>query len=275
MCVAAPHGLHLQLEAASVVTIVEERVQIPTPDGTADALLYRQEQERRPGVLFLTDIGGIRSAQQDMARRIAGEGYTVLVPNLFYRIAQPPVMPQPVKWADPQTGARIRELAASVPPDAAERDAKAYVDFLGTLPSVQEAKPITVVGFCYSGAFAMRVAAAVPDPVGTVASFHGGRLYTDEPSSPHFLLPRIKARLYFGHADGDRSMPKEAIDKFDAALAAWGGNYESEIYQGAGHGWTVPDNPSYNQHQAERAYSKLRDLLSANDKLAFRAHPQT
>ncbi len=119
-----------------------------------------------------------------------------------------------------------------------------------------------MVGYCFTGAMAVRFAASQPDMFAAAASFHGGRLYTDEPTSPHTLLPQVKGRLYFGHAVEDRGMPKEAIEKFEHALAAWGGKYESETYAGAHHGWAVPDNPSYNQPQAERAFQKLTALFA-------------
>lgn len=122
--------------------------------------------------------------------------------------------------------------------------------------------PMGVVGFCFTGALAMRIAAARPDRIGAVASFHGGRLFVEGPASPHLLLPRIRARLYFGHAVEDRGMPPEAVEKFNQALAGWGGRYESEVYAGAHHGWTVPDSPVYNQPQAERAFEKLTELLA-------------
>jgi carboxymethylenebutenolidase len=108
---------------------------------------------------------------------------------------------------------------------------------------------------------AMYAAATRPEKVAAAASFHGGGLYTDAPTSPHLVLPRIKARLYFAHGVEDRSMPKEAIAKFEEALKGWGGRYESETYEGAHHGWTSADNPSYNQPQAERAFQKLLELL--------------
>jgi carboxymethylenebutenolidase len=111
---------------------------------------------------------------------------------------------------------------------------------------------------------ALRIAATRPDRIAAAASFHGGSLYTDAPTSPHLLLPQVKARLYFGHAFEDRSMPEEAIDKLDRALEAWGGEYESEVYEGAHHGWTVPQsgNSAYNQPQAERAFHKLSALFA-------------
>ena len=107
----------------------------------------------------------------------------------------------------------------------------------------------------------MRMAAARPEQIAAAASFHGGRLYTDASTSPHLWLPRIKARLYFGHAVNDKSMPQEAIEKLNEALKAWGGRFESEIYEGAYHSWTTLDSPVYNKPQAERAFAKLKELF--------------
>jgi carboxymethylenebutenolidase len=242
--------------------VTEQEIEIRTPDGTADAVLYHADDQRRlPAVLFLTDIGGIRPSQRAMAQRLAAEGYTVLVPNVFYRTRRPPMFDFPVKHGDERTTKRIAELSSPLTPEAAERDASAYVDFLAAQPFVSEGA-MGAVGYCFSGALAMRAAAARPDRIAAIASFHGGRLYADAPTSPHLLLPRIKARLCFGHAVQDQSMPQEAIEKFNHALQAWGGQYESEVYEGAYHSWTVPDSPVYNQPQAERAFAKLTDLFA-------------
>ena len=157
--------------------------------------------------------------------------------------------------------AKFGKLFGSLPPDAMERDGGRYVDFLAAQPEVSAA-PVGVVAHCFSGAMALRTAAARPDRVGAAASFHGGRLVTDSPDSPHLLLPRIEARLYFGHAIKDASMTQEALDALDAALAAWGGRYESEVYEGAFHGWTSSDSAVYNPAQAQRAFDKLLQLLS-------------
>jgi carboxymethylenebutenolidase len=136
------------------------------------------------------------------------------------------------------------------------------VDYLSTHESVK-AGPLGVVGYCFTGGVALRYAAARPDKIAAAASFHGGRLYTDAPTSPHLVLPNVKARLYFGHADKDNSMPEAAIQKLDAALESWGGRYQSELYAGAAHGWTHPDGPVYNQDAAERAFGKLTALFGA------------
>jgi carboxymethylenebutenolidase len=241
--------------------MIERAVEITTPDGTADGYLYYEDDgKKRPGIVELTDIRGIRPATRDMARRLARSGYTVLLPNVFYRTRRPPVFDFEMKWGDERTMKRFAELTTPITPEAMERDGAAYVEFLAAQPQVA-AGPMGAVGYCFSGALALRTAAARPDRVRAAASFHGGGLYSDTPTSPHLVLRRVKADLLFGHADQDRSMPAEAIGGFDKALAAWGGRYTSELYPGAGHGWTVPDNPAYDEAQAEQAYAELSDLF--------------
>lgn len=240
--------------------IIEEQIEIQTADGTADGFLYRHEGESRPGVIHLTDIGGIRSSQKAMASRLAAAGYTVLMPNLFYRFGKPPVIDFAAGFENEEVKKRLAELRAPLTPEAVESDAGAYVDFLAGQTGVSPGG-LGAVGYCFAGSVALRAAAARPDRIAAAASFHGGGLATDAPTSPHLLLPRIKARLYFGHAVEDRGMPPEAIERLDQALAAWGGRSESEVYEGARHGWTVPDSPVFNGPQAERAFAKLTGLF--------------
>jgi carboxymethylenebutenolidase len=241
--------------------VIEQEIEIAMPEGTSDGMMYcPQDLRRLPGVIFLTDIGGIRPSQREMASRLAAEGYTVLLPNVFYRVGRPPLIDFPVKMGEERTMKRFGELSGPLTPEAVERDASAYVNFLSDHESVADG-PMGVVGYCFSGALAMRIAAARPDRIAAAASFHGGRLFTDAPTSPHLLLPRIKAQLYFGHAIQDKSMPQEAIENFNHALQAWGGQYQGEVYDGAFHGWTVPDSPVHNHLQAERAFEKLKELF--------------
>jgi carboxymethylenebutenolidase len=241
--------------------VVETPVEIRTPDGTPEGFLYRDESApSQPGVIHYTDIGGIRASHREKAKRIAEQGYAVLLPNVFYRTGRPPVIDWPINPSDERIMKRIGEISGPLTAEAMEKDSSAYVDFLAAQPGVSGA-PKGVLGHCFSGSMAMRACAARPDKIGAAASFHGGRLFVDGPASPHLALPRIKARLYFGHAVQDKSMPPEAIDKFNQALAAWGGKYESEVYEGAFHGWTVPDSPVYNEPQAERAFAKLMELF--------------
>ena len=242
--------------------MIEQEIEIQTTDGTCDGFLYRSEDGRRlPGVIHLTDIGGIRPSQHQMAQRLADQGYSVLMPNVFYRTGRPPFFDFPANPADEETRKRFAEVAAPLTPEAVERDASAYVDYLAAHDSVRDGA-MGVVGYCFTGSLAMRIAAVRPDRIGAAASFHGGSLFTDSPTSPHLVLPRIKARLYFGHAVKDRTMTEEAIEKLDYALKAWGGKYESEVYKGAYHGWTVSDAPVYNPQQAERAFEKLAELFA-------------
>jgi carboxymethylenebutenolidase len=183
------------------------------------------------------------------------------MPNAYYLTGRPPLFDFKPVMGDERMMKRVAELAGPLTPEAMEQDAAAYVDFLAAHGSVSDA-PLGVVGYCFSGAMAMRCAAARPDRIGAAASFHGGGLFTDAPTSPHLVLPRIKAKLYFAHAVQDRSMPQEAIEKLDHALGAWRGQHESEVYEGAFHSWTVSDSPVYNHDQAERAFRKLVELLA-------------
>lgn len=241
--------------------MIEKPIEIQTADGVADGLLIQPEKAGQwPGIIHLTDIGGIRRASKEMAARQASQGYVVLLPNIFYRTHKPPIFPEPIVFGDERFTKRVTELRQALPPEAQDRDVAAYVDFFANQPSVG-GRAFGVVGYCFTGPMALRTAAARPDQIAAAASFHGGGLYTGTATSPHTLLSRLKARLYFGHAIDDRSMPKEAIENLDRALASWGGRHESEIY-GARHGWTVPDNPAYDEPEAERAFAKLTQLLA-------------
>jgi len=241
--------------------MIETPIEIKTPGGVSDGLLYQPEaQGKWPGVIFLTDIVGIRASQQQEARQLCEAGFVVLMPNIFFRTGRPPVFAQPFDPKTEYTMKRLPELRASLPPAAMESDGSAYADFLAKQPAVGS-RLFGIVGFCFAGAMALRTAAARPDKIGAAASFHGGGLFSDAPDSPYTVLPRVKAQLYFGHAVEDRSMTREAIEKLEAALAAWGGKFESETYEGCLHGWTTLDSPVYNAEGAARAFQKLTALF--------------
>jgi carboxymethylenebutenolidase len=242
--------------------VIEEKIEIRTADGTPEGFLYRPEAgSRYPGVIHFTDIGGIRPAHEGMARRLTAEGYAVLMPNVFYRTGRPPLFDASAKSGDERMK-RFAELATPLTSQAIARDVAAYVDFLAAHDSVSQGA-MGVVGYCFTGKMALYTAFSRPDKIAAAASFHGAGLATDAPNSPHLALgPLITARLYFGHATSDKSMPAEAIDKLNRALEAWGGKYESEVYEGAYHSWTVPDSPVYNQLQADRAFEKLIGLFA-------------
>ena len=243
--------------------MMEELLQIRTADGAMDALLVRPDsRDPLPAVINLTDGLGFRQAFADQSKRIAEHGYVVLTPNIFYRTSKLPVFDFEPDFATERTRQRFGELKAPLTPDAMARDGSAYVDFLAAQSFVSSG-PMGVIGFCFAGQFALRVAAARADRIATAASFHGGGLFTDTDESPHLVLPRVKARLYFGHASNDQSMPAAAIEKFENALEAWSGTYESETYP-ARHGWMIPGGKVHDPAQAERGFAKLMELLDVS-----------
>jgi carboxymethylenebutenolidase len=243
--------------------VIERKFEIAMADGIADAILYAPGDGQYQGLLFYTDIFGVRPANQGMVRRIAEQGYAVTMPNIFYRYGKPPFADANFKWGEPDSMKIVHGLFAALNGAMMEKDAPVYVEAQLQQQEVSGPK-LGVVGYCFSGAMSLRTAAVVPDEVAAAASFHGGHLVTEAPDSPHSRVPRVKGELYFGHAVEDQSMPPDAIEKLNDTLKAWGGRYESEVYEGALHGWTVPGRDVYNEKQAERAHAKLLDLLKRN-----------
>jgi carboxymethylenebutenolidase len=240
--------------------MIEEKLEIRAGNGTTEALLVRPESnDPLPAIINFTDGLGFRPAFAEQSKRMAEHGYVVLTPNIFYRVSKIPVFPFVPDFSTEQTRTRFAELRGPMTPDAMERDGMAYVDYLASQPFVGSG-PMGVVGFCFAGKFAMLAAAARPDRIASAASFHGGGLFTDTIDSPHLVLPRVKARLYFGHATNDQGMPEEAIEKLEWALRSWGGDYESEMYD-AKHGWMIPGGGVYDPANAERGFGKLTRLF--------------
>jgi carboxymethylenebutenolidase len=202
---------------------------------------------------------------RDIARRLAADGYSVLVPNPFYRVSRAPFSTASnFNFQNPDDMAKLRPLMASVnAPGNGEKDALAYVAFLDAQKEVSKEKKIGTQGYCMGGPLVVKTSAALPGRIGAGASFHGGGLVTDKPDSPHLLAPKIKARMYFGIAASDDARQPDAKDKLKEAFAAAGVPAEIEVYPGAQHGWCVPDMPSregspiYNKPDAERAWGKL------------------
>ena len=233
---------------------------IPTPDGAADAVLARPAGEPRAAVLFVMDAYGLRPRITEMAERIAAEGYVVLAPNVFYRGGRAPVLPMP-DLRDP--GARsaffsdVRPLIDALGPDAADRDGGAYLDALAT----EAPGPAAITGYCMGARFGFRIAAAHPDRVAALGGFHAGGLVTDAPDSPHRAAGRVAAEVYLGHADEDPSMTAEQIASLDAALDAAGVEHRTEVYAGARHGYSMADTPVYDEAATERHFRELFALL--------------
>jgi carboxymethylenebutenolidase len=250
---------------AATLAIVESEVTVKTPDGTCDAAFIHPASGAYPGVIIWPDAAGLRPSMRDMAKRLAAEGYSVLVPNPFYRVSRAPQFTTAANldFKDQDTLAKIRLLMSSAQSAGnAEKDALAYVAFLDAQPQVDKTKKIGTQGYCMGGALVVQTAATVPERIGAGASFHGGGLVTDNPDSPHLLAPKIKARMYFGVAANDDQRQPDAKDKLKESFAKARVPVEVEIYP-AKHGWCVSDMPVedgapvYDKVQAERAWSKL------------------
>lgn len=242
-------------------------VEIPTADGIADAYLAHPADGRAyPAVLFYMDAFGLRPHLHRMADRLAEAGYTVVVPNVFYRNGRAPVVDLP-EYIDPSSRpeifAEIGPIMQALTPDIAMRDAGAYLDWLRTRPEASNG-PVGVTGYCMGAALALRTAAEFPDRVAAAAGFHGANLAAEDAESPHRLADRITAELYFGHADEDPALPPEQIARLDEVLSSAGVRFRSEVYAGAAHGYTQADTASYDEDAAERHWSALLDLFARN-----------
>lgn len=242
--------------ARAATAVVEKDVEIKTPDGTADAALFYPEGKGTwPAVLMWPDIMTLRPVFREMGRRLAAEGYVVLVPNFYYRGGK--ASAQGIDFSAPDGRAKIAPLRAALTEDAIDRDATTYVAFLDAQPQTNKAKKAGVQGYCMGGPFSFRTAAVAPSRIGAVATFHGGGLFTANPTSPHLLLPKTKAEYLICVAANDDERAPDDKTKLKAALDAAGLKNKVEVYAGANHGWTVPGSQAYNQAQAEKAWAEL------------------
>jgi len=247
---------------AGAAWIEEAEVDIKTPDGTADAYFVHPGEGTHAGVLMWPDIFGLRPAFRQMGRRLAAAGYAVLVPNPFYRSKRAPTAPENPDFNDPPTRNALMSLHDSVTPAMAVTDGKAFVAWLDSQPSVDRKRKMGTTGYCMTGPFTMRTAAALPDRIGAGASFHGGGLVTDKPDSPHLLIPKIKAQYLFAIAESDDKRQPEAKTVLREAFAKANVPAEIEVYAGTVHGWCPPDSRVYNDEQAEKAWSRMLALFT-------------
>src|SRR5438093_11158525 len=241
---------------AGAVAVTESDVMVKTPDGTCDAYFVHPASGTAPGVLVWPDIFGLRPAFRTMGKRLAETGYSVLVVNPFYRVKKAPTAEKGAATAIPE----LLPLAQALTETTQMTDAKAFIGWLDRQSSVARNRKMGTQGYCMGGPIAFRTAAAVPDRVGAVASFHGGGLVTDMPNSPHLQAAKTKAQFLIAiaanddaRAPDDKNVLKETFAK--ASLPA-----EIEVYTGAAHGWCPPDSQVYNEPQAEKAWSRLLAL---------------
>jgi len=254
--------------SAADMPVTETMVTVKTPDGMCDSAYIHPTTGSHPAVIIWPDAFGLRPAMRDIGKRISAEGYSVLVVNPYYRVTKAPGIDLTnFSFANKDDMAKLQGLMGPMnAPGGIERDAAAFVAFLDQQKEVSKAKKFGTQGYCMGGPLVVRTAAALPNRIGAGGSFHGGGLVTDQPTSPHLLAPKIKARMYFGIASNDDMRQPDAKDKLKEAF---GQKAEIEVYSKSLHGWCVPDMPAqpgmpiYNKPDAEKAWTKLVALYKA------------
>lgn len=248
------------LAAKASLGLAERAVSVKTPDGQLDAFFVHPAKGRHPAVILWPDIAGLREAYQVMARRLATDGYAVLVLNQYYRSAPAPHFNAITEWRTPEGQAKLKPMIPLLTADAIERDAKAAVTWLDGQKAVDGKRGIGSSGYCMGGPFTVRTAHAVPSRVHAAASFHGGGLVTDKGDSPHQLLKDTKASYLFAIARNDDARAPGDKDALRAAADAAGRPAEVEVYP-ADHGWCTLDAPIYDKAQADRAWERMLALF--------------
>jgi carboxymethylenebutenolidase len=234
-----------------------EELEVRTGDGVARAWWYPASGGPGPAVLLYSDAYGVRPAKHEMAARLAGLGYSVLLPDVFYRAGDYPPFDKATVWSDPPERARLMALIQSLTPERLRADAAAWLDAIAARPGIDRAR-VGVTGYCMGGRLSYLTAALHPDRVRGAASIHGGGLVTDAPESPHRLADRVKASLHLAVADQDRSCTPEHQGALAAALGAAGVRYCLELYVGKRHGFAVTDHPgAYDPEAAARHWRRL------------------
>jgi carboxymethylenebutenolidase len=250
--------------AAFAANVTETNVMVPTPDGKADAVLFHPAGLGSwPAVLMWPDILGLRPVFREMGRRLAAQGYTVLVPNPFYRTKRAPVITGAFDFNNPADRAKLTPLRESLTDATTDRDAVAFITFLDKQRQTNKHKAAGVQGYCFSGPFAFRTAAVRSDRIRAVATFHGGGLVTKDSDSPHLLIPKTKASFVVAIAQNDDKSQPDAKTVLKKAFAAAKRPAVVEVYP-ADHGWCVPGGPAYNKAAAEKAWAQLLKLYRAN-----------
>jgi carboxymethylenebutenolidase len=242
-------------------SLTERMVTVTTEDGVADGFFVHPAKGAHPGVIMWPDIAGLRDAKKIMARQLAASNYSVLVVNQYYRSSPAPVVESFADFMEEAGRKRIMGYRELLTPDAVTRDAKAWVAFLDGEDAVDKARGIGSNGYCMGGPFTVRTAAAAPDRVGAAASFHGGGLVNDQPDSPHRLLATTKASYLFAVARNDDERAPGDKDELRKAADAAERPAEIEVYA-ADHGWCVPDSPSWDPNEADRAWQRMLALYA-------------
>lgn len=260
--VAAASLAGLKAATAQGLDVTETEIDIETPDGTSDTVFFHPSEGKHPGVLMWTDIMGLRPVFYEMGRRLASQGYSVLVPNPFYRDGRAP-LPGPDFNFFTDRPIAMKLMGNLVAPGAAERDAETYVAWLDAQDQVDSSSKMGTTGYCMGGPLTMRTAGLLPDRIGAAGSFHGGGLATDRDDSPHLLIPKMKVHYHIGVADNDDEREPEVKNILRAAFDGANVTATIKVYEDADHGWCVPTSSVYNEAQAEVAWTTLLDTFKA------------
>ena len=255
-------ALALMLPAVSnALDLVEQEVMVETPDGEADCYFVHPASGSHAAIIVWPDIMSIRPAFRMMGKRLAESGYSVLVVNPYYRTARGAILPEGKTFRDPGIRDILMPHASSLSPKTCVTDGRAFVEYLDKQPSVDTSRKVGTTGYCMTGSYTMRLAAAIPDRIGAGGSFHGGGLATDAEDSPHLLASQMDAGFLIAIAESDdtrnpdeKDLLREAFDREDVSA-------EIEVYEGTQHGWCPPDSAVYDEQQAERAWSRLLALF--------------
>jgi carboxymethylenebutenolidase len=245
----------------NALSISEQDVIVQTPDGEADCYFVHPASGQHAAVIMWPDILGIRPAFRAMGKRLAESGYSVLVVNPYYRTARGSIVEAGQTFRDPGVRELLMPHARSLSPETCVTDGRALVSWLDEQTAVDSKRKIGTSGYCMTGSYTMRLAAAIPQRIGAGASFHGGGLVSEQPDSPHLLIDKIRAGFLIAIAESDDERDPEAKTKLREDFDAASLDAEIEVYAGAQHGWCPPDSPVYNEALAERAWERLLVLF--------------
>ncbi len=249
---------------ANAAEVTTSEVMVSTPDGEADCFFAHPASGAHAGVIMWPDVKGIRPAFRAMGERLAQSGYAVLVVNPYYRVVHGEVIKPGESYGDPAVRERIGPYRSALSPETCVTDGGAFIKWLDAHPAVDAGRMIGTAGYCMTGSYVFRLAAAYPERIGAGCSFHGGGLATDAPDSPHRLVPQIDAGMLVAIAENDDERDPDAKVLLREAFADAGkpDQAEIEVYADTLHGWCPPDGDAYNEAQAEKAWSRMLALFS-------------
>ena len=241
----------------------ERHENLETPEGTMPTFVVHPDGDGPfPVILFYMDAPAIREELYDMARRVAGEGYYVLLPDLFYRFG---VIRFPRRTA--KSRFVWRECMAHMSNAEVMDDTRAMLDLVDRDPKARPG-PLGCIGFCMSGRLVTTAAGTFPDRVATICSMYGVGIVTGKEDSPHFLVKNIKAECYFAFAETDETVPAYVIPTLKAELDTHGTRYRLDVWPGTHHGFSFPARDIYDHDASEKSWTIFFDMCERNVKHA-------